>query len=35
MFRTLFVAMARLVLAGVVDPVTVQQVVWIFTGMGG
>jgi hypothetical protein len=34
-FWTLFVAMAGLVLAGVVDPVTAQQVVGIITGMGG
>jgi hypothetical protein len=34
-FWTLFVAMAGLVLARVVDPVTVQQVVGIITGMGG
>jgi hypothetical protein len=32
-FRTLFVAMAGLVPARVVDPVTAQQVVWIITGM--
>ncbi|MDO9034706.1 MAG: hypothetical protein Q7U51_05835 [Methanoregula sp.] len=29
------IAMARLVLARVVDPVTAQQVVGIITGMGG
>jgi hypothetical protein len=34
-FRTLFVAMAGLVLARVVDPVTAQQVVGIITGVGG
>jgi hypothetical protein len=34
-FWTLFVAMAGLVLARVVDPVTVQQVVGMITGMGG
>ena len=34
-FWTLFVAMAWLVLARVVDPVTAQQVVGIITGMGG
>ena len=34
-FWTLFVAMAGLVLARVVDPVTAQQVVGIITGMGG
>jgi hypothetical protein len=33
-FWTLFVAMAGLVLAGVVDPVTAQQVVGIIMGMG-
>ena len=33
-FWTLFVAMAGLVLAQVVDPVTAQQVVGIITGMG-
>jgi hypothetical protein len=33
-FQTLFVAMAGLVLARVVDPVTAQQVVGIITGMG-
>jgi hypothetical protein len=33
-FWTLFVAMAGLVLARVVDPVTAQQVVGIITGMG-
>ena len=32
-FWTLFVAMAGLVLARVVDPVTAQQVVGIITGM--
>jgi hypothetical protein len=34
-FWTLFIAMAGLVLARVVDPVTAQQVVGIITGMGG
>ena len=34
-FWTLFVALAGLVLARVVDPVTAQQVVGIITGMGG
>jgi hypothetical protein len=34
-FWTLFVAMAGLVLASVVDPVTAQQVVGIITGIGG
>jgi len=34
-FWTLFVAMAGLVLARVVDPVTAQQVVGLITGMGG
>ena len=34
-FWTLFVAMAGLVLARVVDPVTAQQVVGMITGMGG
>jgi len=33
-FWTLFVAMAGLVLARVVDPVTAQQVIGIITGMG-
>jgi hypothetical protein len=33
-FWTLFVAMAGLVLARVVDPVTTQQVVGIITGVG-
>jgi hypothetical protein len=33
-FWTLFVAMAGLVLARVVDPVIAQQVVRIITGMG-
>lgn len=33
-FRALFVAMAGLVLARVVDPVTAQQVVGIIAGMG-
>jgi hypothetical protein len=33
-FRTLFVAMAGLVLARVVDPVTAQPLVGIITGMG-
>jgi len=32
-FRTLFIAMAGLVLAQVVDPMTAQQVVGIITGM--
>jgi len=34
-FRTLFVAMAGLVLARVVDPVIAQQVVGMIMGMGG
>jgi hypothetical protein len=34
-FWTLFVTMAGLVLARVVDPVTAQQVVGIITGIGG
>jgi hypothetical protein len=34
-FWTLFIAMAGLVLARVVDPVTAQQVVRMITGMGG
>ena len=34
-FWTLFIAMAGLVLARVVDPVTAHQVVGIITGMGG
>jgi len=34
-FWTLFVAMAGLVLARVVDPATAQQIVGIITGMGG
>ena len=34
-FWTLFVAMAGLVLARVVDPVTAQQIVGMITGMGG
>ena len=34
-FWTIFVAMAGLVLARVLDPVTAQQVVGIITGMGG
>jgi hypothetical protein len=34
-FWTLFVAMAGLILARVVDPVRAQQVVRIITGMGG
>jgi hypothetical protein len=34
-FWTMFVAMAGLVLARVVDPVTAQQGVEIITGMGG
>jgi hypothetical protein len=33
-FWTVFVAMAGLVMARVVDPATVQQVVGIITGMG-
>jgi hypothetical protein len=33
-FWTFFVAMARLVLAQVLDPVTAQQIVGIITGMG-
>jgi hypothetical protein len=34
-FWTLFVAMAGLTLARVVDPVTAQQVVGLIMGMGG
>jgi hypothetical protein len=34
-FWTLFISMAGLVLARVVDPATAQQVVGIITGMGG
>jgi hypothetical protein len=34
-FRTLLIAMAGLVLARVVDPVTAPQVVGIFMGSGG
>ena len=34
-FWALFVAMAGLVLARVMDPVTAQQVVGLITGMGG
>ena len=34
-FWSLFVVMAGLVLARVVDPVTAQQMVGIITGMGG
>jgi hypothetical protein len=34
-FWTLFVAMAGLVLARVVDPVIAQQVVGMIVGMGG
>jgi hypothetical protein len=34
-FWTVFVAMAGLVLARVVDSVTAQQVIGIITGMGG
>jgi hypothetical protein len=34
-FWTLFVAMAGLVMARVVDPATAQQIVGIITGMGG
>jgi hypothetical protein len=34
-FWTLFVAMAGLVMARVVDPVTAQQVVGVITGWGG
>jgi hypothetical protein len=34
-FWTLFISMAGLVLARVVDPVTAQQVVGMITGMGG
>ena len=34
-FRALFVAMAGLVLARVVDPVTAQEVMGIITVMGG
>jgi hypothetical protein len=33
-FWTLFVAMAGLVLARVVDPVTAQKIIGIITGMG-
>jgi hypothetical protein len=33
-FLTLFVAVAGLVLARVVDPVTAQQIVGIITGIG-
>jgi hypothetical protein len=33
-FWTLFIAMAGLVLARVMDPMTAQQVVGIITGMG-
>jgi hypothetical protein len=33
-FWTLFVAMAGLVLARVVDPLTAQQLIGIITGMG-
>ena len=33
-FWTLFVAMAGLVLAQVLDPVTAQQIVGMITGMG-
>ena len=33
-FWTLFIAMAGLVMARVVDPVTAQQVVGIITGIG-
>jgi hypothetical protein len=33
-FWTLFIAMAGLVLARVIDPVTAQQVIGIITGMG-
>ena len=35
LFWILFIAMAGLVLARVVDPVTAQQVVGIITGLGG
>jgi hypothetical protein len=34
-FWTLFIAMAELILARVVDPATAQQVVGNITGMGG
>ncbi|GAB6286244.1 MAG: hypothetical protein STSR0009_24450 [Methanoregula sp.] len=34
-FWTLFISMAGLVLARVVDPVTAQQIVGLITGMGG
>jgi len=34
-FWTFFIAMAGLVMARVVDPVTAQQIVGIITGMGG
>jgi len=34
-FWTFFIAMARLVLARVVDPVTAQQIVGMITGMRG
>ena len=34
-FWTLFITMAGLVLARVVDPVSAQQIVRIITGMGG
>jgi hypothetical protein len=33
-FWTLFISMAGLVLARVVDPVTAQQIVGLITGMG-
>jgi len=34
-FRTLFIPMAGLVVAQVLDPVTAQQVVGVVMGMGG
>jgi len=34
-FWTMFVSMAGLVLARVLDPVTAQQAVGVITGMGG
>jgi hypothetical protein len=33
-FWTVFIAMAGLVLARIIDPVTAQQIVGIITGMG-
>jgi hypothetical protein len=35
LFSSMFIALAGLVLARVVDPVTAQQIVGIITGMGG